>query len=74
MRCVGCIREVLDMCENNISRFAIVYVVLSPADSSYVRGNTAINYNVFFPGIFVHGDAADDFEAVTIVDVVGNGS
>jgi hypothetical protein len=66
--------QVLDVREDDVGGLAIVLRVLARAERRDVRGQTGVDDDVLLARVLVHGDAADDLEAVAVVDVARDGA
>ena len=66
--------EVLDVVQHDVGRLAVELVVLAPAQRRDVRRDAGVDDEVFFPGVLVDGEAAEDLEAVAEVEFPGDGA
>lgn len=69
---VDCRRQVLDVREHHVGGLAVKGAVLAAAGRRDVRGEAGVDDDVFLARVPLDGDAANDFEAVTVVDLLGD--
>lgn len=66
----GC--EILDVSEDHIGGFAIKAFILATAFGRDMGCKAGVDDDVFFACVVLDGNAADDFEAVAEVDLLGD--
>lgn len=64
--------EILDVVHDDVSRLALELDILSPSYWSDMRREAGVDDDVFFPGVLVDGEAAEDSESVAVVEVLGD--
>lgn len=62
--------EICDMGHHDVCRLAVELVILSPEGTPDMRCEADVDDYVLLAGVVVHGNAAEESEAVAGVDVI----
>ena len=60
------------MSEHDVRWLFVVLVVLPSPDGGDMRGDSSVDGNILLSRVFRNGHAADYFEAVAVVDLLGD--